>query len=350
MKRTKKRIISSLIASVAALWLLMLPVAAVRTPSEPIGDPVEPPAAAEETTAAPEESTAAAEETTAAVDEERTSFFEDIKNLVESLGDGLNEVQEKLDRVGDWISDPIGLLIKPAVKLLPDIWIEILDEKLLSPFINFSLQQGGYQYVSDVLNENISRAYTYFYPFGFAVLLLSWVFGMAKSGFTVMRDLNSTNSIVLAALRFIVALVVMSMSPWVLNVMTSLSMQMCRDVCQKLHFEALGVWQAAPDGRLGYAIFIFIVQFTLMLNVAYMALLQCLCPLFVGFVGNDGTRHITINYVREYAKCCLVPPVTALYAIIASNFISNSTILIGGLVLSISAIGIAGKKLDALLR
>ncbi len=320
----------------------MLPAGARVIPGEPI-------VTAPAVTAAPAETTAAAEETTAAVDEERTSFFEEIKSLVESLGDGLAGVREKLDSVGDWITDPVGLLFKPAVKLLPDIWLEIIDQKLLSPFINFSLQQGGYQYVSDVLNENISRAYTYFYPFGFAVLLLSWVFGMAKSGITVMRDFNSTNSIVLAALKFIVALVVMSMSPWVLNVMTSLSMQMCRDICQRLHFEMLGVWESG-DGRMGYGIFIFFVQFTLMLNVAYMALLQCLCPLFVGFVANDGTRRITMSYVREYAKCCLVPPVTALYAIIASNFVSNTTLLLGGLVLGISAIGMAGKKLDALLR
>lgn len=324
--RPKTRLFLSLLAAVlTAFFIFLLPAAATET-------------------------TAAAEESTAVPDEERTNFFEDIKNLVESLGNGLNDVQETLSKFGEWISDPIGLLLTPAAKLLPDIFVEIIDEKLLSPFINFSLEQGGFQYVSDALNENIARAFAYFYPWGVVILLMSWIFGMAKSGFTVMKDFHSTNSIVLAALRLIVALTVMSLSPMALNVMTSLSMQMCTDIFNKLHFEALGLWQANADGRFGYAMFIFLVQFTLMLNVAYMALLQCLCPLFVGFVGNEGTRRITMSYIREYTKCCLIPPVTALYAIIASNFISNTTLLLGGLVLGISAIGIAGKKLDALLR
>ena len=106
----------------------------------------------------------------------------------------------------------------------------------------------------------------------------------------------------------------------------------------------------AIDGFFGKLIFFYLIQFTFILNIAYMAVLCGVSPLFFGFAaGGESTRRIALNFLKEFIKTALVPPMVFAYATIAFALMDQVGILLSGLVIGISCVGFARNKLDRLL-
>lgn len=327
-----------------------------------------------------EDETEDEEETAAAspsVSDEEKSWWQNVLDWFDSLDSGLWDIDNDLiDGFGDLkkdlgellenfvsLKDYLGELVAEALTKIFDFIDEIpekLTERLteaLTLVETFPIKTGGYLFVTDSLNEAIAAGYQYFYPWGVGVLLVCWVIGFAKNTLSGAVDISAKNSIVRSALDLVLGILLMSLVPSLMTVMTSISRQMCYAVADtvgaKMDFSNLvnAVW---------YMLFLLIVQFILMLNLCYMALLQCLAPIFVGFAGSGSTRRIALNFGKEYLKCCLVPPITGLYMYLATHIMSSPGTLfvgggviiplIGGLVVALSATGIAGKKLEALFR
>ena len=83
--------------------------------------------------------------------------------------------------------------------------------------------------------------------------------------------------------------------------------------------------------------------------------------IFIGLMANQGTRKISFNFIKEYFKAMLVPVLTVCYFGLVNafqlglnNFDSSTsggtgTGLLASIVLAISTLSIAGKKLDKLI-
>ena len=80
-------------------------------------------------------------------------------------------------------------------------------------------------------------------------------------------------------------------------------------------------------------------------------ILRVLSPIFIGLMANEHTRKISFNFIKEYFKALLVPSVTLIYFFLAISLtgVTHAFGLIVALVLAISTLGIAGKKLDKLI-
>ena len=95
------------------------------------------------------------------------------------------------------------------------------------------------------------------------------------------------------------------------------------------------------------------------INILWIALLQCLSPIFIGLMANQSTRRISFNFIKEYFKALLIPVVTVAYWCLITAFqldfdnfsmgMGIITGLLGSIVLAISTLSIAGKKLDKLI-
>lgn len=146
-------------------------------------------------------------------------------------------------------------------------------------------------------------------------------------------------------------------------------------------------------------IVVLVIEFVFCLNILWLALLQVISPIFIGLCVSGGGRKLTFNFTKEYFKALLMPIVSLIYitlciallgtdniGIIATFGIGTGTAIGGGigtvvggtagtigggigtvvggtigaiggllivaifpLVLAISTLGIAGKKLDKLI-
>lgn len=137
-------------------------------------------------------------------------------------------------------------------------------------------------------------------------------------------------------------------------------------------------------------ILVVVVEFVFCLNMLWLALLQVVSPIFIGLCANGMARKFTFNFIKEYFKALLMPVLSLIYtalsiAMLGTDNISNlvligtgatvggagvaggamtfeegtAVVIIGGivllfavifpLVLAISTLGIAGKKLDKLI-
>ena len=103
-------------------------------------------------------------------------------------------------------------------------------------------------------------------------------------------------------------------------------------------------------------IVLLVVNLIYIINILWIALLQCLSPIFIGLMANQNTRKIGFNFVKEYFKAMLIPVVTTVYFFLATSLLGEATVstvgiqgLVVSLVLAISTLGIAGKKLDKLI-
>ena len=92
------------------------------------------------------------------------------------------------------------------------------------------------------------------------------------------------------------------------------------------------------------------IEAVLLLNVAYMGLLQCFSPVFVGFAaGGEGTRRFATSFFKEYLRVCLVPPVVVVYSALCFNlFLGSSVSWFLCIILGLSVFGIKN-KLDKLI-
>ena len=231
--------------------------------------------------------------------------------------------------------------------------------------INLTLREGGFNYVSESspINTAISAVYKVIYPIGFIVMLLCWAFGIAKSTISASLDIKDKNSIIHSVIGLIIGVAAMSLAPQILTTLTGISRWLCNSIFDQNVFSS--VLTTLKSGTLSVQDFIsktsntalftiivlLVVDLIFMINILWIALLQCLSPIFVGLMANEGTRKIGFNFIKEYFKALLVPSVTLIYFFLASTLagVAHAGGIIVALVLAISTLGIAGKKLDKLI-
>ena len=236
------------------------------------------------------------------------------------------------------------------------------NETLLYSGRGMTLISGGYNYVSHDINSIISSTYKITYPIGIAILLLSWCLGVSKAGINTALDFKDKNSIIRAIISFVTGIGSIMIAPWAMSVLTSISNALCFSFATTLSLastvnvivndmsELDSIFRATNTTSFGIVV-LLILDLVLMLNILWIALLQCLSPLFIAFIGADNTRKLAMNFIKEYFIALLIPPVTIIYFMLAMNMSANLGILgiIGGIVLGISTLGIASKKLPRLI-
>lgn len=232
--------------------------------------------------------------------------------------------------------------------------------------VMLTLRNGGFNHVSENtdLNLIISTVYKIIYPIGFIVMLLCWGFGIAKSTVSASLDIKDRNSIIHSVISLIIGVAAMSLAPQILTLLTGISQWLCNSIYKQgvfssiirdiQHIEIVSIQSAINDTShvaLFNIIVILVVDLIFMINLLWLALLQCLSPIFMGLMANTNTRKFGFNFIKEYFKALLVPAVTLIYFFLASTLAGGSHVtgLIVSLVLAISTLGIAGKKLDKLI-
>lgn len=151
-----------------------------------------------------------------------------------------------------------------------------------------------------------------------------------------------------------------------MEIMESLSV-MCWAYCAELYenadlsnpFNALlsrvgnigvldSIWIFLKDQAIN--IMSWIIEAVLVLNVAYMGVLQCFSPIFVGFAaGGEGTRRFATGFFKEYVRVCLVPSFIVVYCSLCFHlFLAPSVSWFLCIALGISVFSIS-KKLDKII-
>ena len=335
-----KRLLCIFIILVLALSLLALPISADEATTEASNEESADLSNEESTDSSDEESTDSSnEESTNSSDEESKGFFE--------------KAADFFSNAKEFFSFPIQIFNWNVVSIDGE-------------GINLTLREGGFNYVSESspINTAISAVYKVIYPIGFIIMILCWAFGIAKSTISASLDIKDKNSIIHSVIGLIIGVAAMSLAPQILTTLTGVSRWLCNSIFDQSVFEiitkklgsvtALNV-QSIINSTNNKAFFtiivLLVVDLIFMINILWIALLQCLSPIFVGLMANEGTRKIGFNFIKEYFKALLVPSVTLIYFFLASTLagVSHAGGIIVALVLAISTLGIAGKKLDKLI-
>ena len=237
-----------------------------------------------------------------------------------------------------------------------------------------TLESGGFNFIEphSRFNLTISTVYKVLYPIGFIIMLLCWAFGMAKSTISASLDIKDKSSIIHSVIGLIMGVAAMSLAPQILTILTGASQWICTKLTS-VSYITWENWDTVTDidileiilntaTNLEAALLVLIIiEYVFMINILWIALLQCLSPIFIGLMANQSTRKISFNFIREYFKAILLPIVTLIYFNLASallwdydplkgNTAGGFTVgLIGAIVLGIATVSIAGKKLDKLI-
>ena len=233
-----------------------------------------------------------------------------------------------------------------------------------------TLDNGGFNFIDENsrLNSLISAIYKVLYPIGFAVMLLCWSFGIAKSTISSSLDIRDRNSIIHGVLSLIIGLAAMSLAPQILTVLTGVSQWLC-SLVGSAEWLTWDNWETVTDisineiisgafNNLTASLLVLVfIEYVFMINILWIALLQCLSPIFIGLMANQSTRKISFNFIKEYFKALLVPVVTLIYYRLTSTLLWDldqsqqgvAVGLIGSIVLGIATVSVAGKKLDKLI-
>ncbi len=288
----------------------------------------------------------------------------------------LGEIQQMLDGISQSLSDlwdsiysavkdaTFGAFLNVREFVVRAIW------QFLSPFLGEAglqmlIRDGGFQFASDALNRTISALYNIFFPIGMGIMLVSWIYSIAKGGIDSSLDISMKNSIARAALNIVIGLIAMSVAPQMMMVLSSMSFSLCRSITENLRIEP-GWMDNIPDVNavvtlntqlisavlwwLGYALITIVLQAVYLVNILKMALLQAVSPLFVGLTGgSEGTRRVFIGMFKSYLKCCLIPPISAAYVLLATTAFDGLLNPILVIVAAFSIFSIAGKLLDRIL-
>lgn len=235
-----------------------------------------------------------------------------------------------------------------------------------------TITSGGFNLIQSdsELNKTISKIYNIMYPIGFAVMLLCWSFGMAKSTISASLDIKDKSSILHSIISLIIGLAAMSLAPQILTLLTGISRWLCEKIgyyATHISLEYFGETNLldmsinASENGVTLIIIFLVIDLIFIINILWIALLQCLSPIFIGLMANEGTRKISFNFIKEYFKALLVPVLTVCYFGLVNafqyglnNYDSSTssgvvTGLLASIVLAISTLGIAGKKLDKLI-
>lgn len=344
-----KRLLCIFIILVLVLSLLALPISADEATTEASNEESADLSDEESTDSSNEESTDLSnEESTDSSDEESTdSSDEESKGFFEKAADFFSNTEE-------FFSFPIQIFNWNIVSIDGE-------------GINLTLREGGFNYVSEKsspINTAISAVYKVIYPIGFIIMLLCWAFGIAKSTISASLDIKDKNSIIHSVIGLIIGVAAMSLAPQILTTLTGISRWLCNSIFDQSVLKSIlgnlkfgntlniqDVISKTSNTALFTIIVLLVVDLIFMINILWIALLQCLSPIFVGLMANEGTRKIGFNFIKEYFKALLVPSVTLIYFFLASTLagVSHAGGIIVALVLAISTLGIAGKKLDKLI-
>ena len=89
-------------------------------------------------------------------------------------------------------------------------------------------------------------------------------------------------------------------------------------------------------------IVVIVIEFVFCLNMLWLALLQVVSPIFIGLCASGIARKLTFNFIKEYFKALLMPIVSLIYtalcmAMLGTDAISNLVLIglgtaIGGIV------------------
>ncbi len=219
----------------------------------------------------------------------------------------------------------------------------------------YVLSTGGSHYVNSTFNKAITKMHEVFLPLGYCIMFVCWIIGMCKCGVSLNFDPGAKDGIIWSGLSLLLGLFLMEVS---MEIMESLS-ALCWEYCKSVYAHT-GITTNLPkligsvskdSGILGFLaeigvdIIALIVEAVLLLNIAYMGLLQCFSPVFVGFAaGGDGTRRFATSFFKEYLRVCLVPPVLAVYVGLCFELFNASSVgVFLCLVLGISIFGIKNK-------
>ena len=302
-----------------------------------------------------------------------TDFSQKLKNLPQDkivldssfLGDHYEDNVGKPSSDQESFFEAAGKFFKVILNLF-DVWE--FDNKNAGTTIT----SGGFNLIqsdSD-LNKTISKIYNIMYPIGFAIMLLCWSFGMAKSTISVSLDIKDKSSMLHSIISLIIGLAAMSLAPQILTSLTGISRWLCEEIGNNAiyvpleHFGETNIVDMIIGGAengVTLIIVFLVIDLIFIINILWIALLQCLSPIFIGLMANQRSRKISFNFIKEYFKALLVPVLTVCYFGLVNtfqlgfnNFDSTSsagiaTGLLGSIVLAISTLGIAGKKLDKLI-
>lgn len=263
--------------------------------------------------------------------------------VLDDIFDGLETIQELLQNIADSIFHPDRAFENMLNQVFGWLGTEGLEQ---------TLEDGGMMFVTDRLNQTMNALYGVFYPLGTAVLLVAWIVSTVRTGIFLGVDLQEKNSLARIVLDLVIGLFALGLAPQVMNLLTQLSLTVCGQIVGGLRLTVSG--NPTLSGGLGelagYSVIAFIVQCILLLNLLRMALLQCVSPVFVGLAagGKGGTPFLS-RMVREYVKCCLVPPVTAAYVYLCAAAFSTVSNFVFALAVGISIFSIANKMLDKLV-
>ncbi len=254
---------------------------------------------------------------------------------------------EDIKGIGKSITSIPDNIVKGFTNLLKD-WINMGSGEL--GLINL-LQDGGARYVSDRLNDLINGIYNVFYVPGIVIMMICFCYGIFKGCYSL--EFADKNSIVKPVIGMIIALFAFTVAKEVMTALFTLSLNLtdkiviaARRAGVSATVEAI---MSSSMATIGYMIVTGIMELILMLNIAKIALMQCTAPLYIGFSAAENSRRIMINFVKEYAKCCLVPPITAAYSFMTFCICDSTWKVFGSIVMGISIWSIATKHLDKIL-
>ena len=230
-------------------------------------------------------------------------MFDDIGVFLEAafggIGDTLNDIGSAFHDFVNWVFD------------LPNAISRYFEDKSRDEFNDF-LQKDWTSTFSHALLGVVNDVYEIFYPFGVFVMLIAWCFGVTQAGFTLNLDPTNKYSIIRALLQLLVGMVLLTITPWLLMLIFSL--------CNGIRLLVASQVQAVA----GHSIVLFIFQLKIYLNLAYIALLQCVSPVFMGAAaGGEGVRRFTTNFLKEYGLRCMEIVLVTLYVLMVDR-IENS--------------------------
>lgn len=301
--------------------------------------------------------TAAVIEATGSNDEPSNSgwFGSWFQSIIDAITGGLSGLANSLSGLWEDMSGGFDLL----GSAIGGLW-DNLGESLSDTVNMFSgrdgtieiLKNGGKKYASDLVNHTISVIYDAIEPYGIAIMLLCFCFAIARGCFS--KELLSSNSLLQPVLGMLIALAAFALSEEIMTALFTISMNLTNTIADKAFSSDIEqqfskfMSSTTVFNGLGYAIVNGILELVLMMNVARLALLQAISPLFIGLASGQGTRRFMLNFVKEYIKCCLIPPMTIAFSILSFAMTDATIGLFSSIILGVSIWSIGGKMLDRL--
>ena len=370
-----KRLFILLIALITVLSLLALPISATQEADE-----------------------GAAKQTTSVSNENNSSNKNDDKTAT------LTDIFNSINDIAKYFKNPLRLL--EFIKI--DI-SKFKDKTIFGTLMNGGYNYFSGE--DNPINLIIATLYNITYPIGIVVMVIVWIIGLLKGTTNMALDLKDKNSLAHSMVGFLIGLAAMTVAPYILTALTAISNWLCVRISSTSIKSFFDIYNTAAFNEtmkedifnlydfiedffikgidnsalpsigsskylsLGLQfiygiILVVVIEFVFCLNMLWLALLQVVSPIFIGLCASGIARKFTFNFIKEYFKALLMPVLSLIYtalciAMLSTGIISNLVrigigmasgviivILFAAilpLVLAISTLGIAGKKLDKLI-